>query len=263
MGLVILIGILVNIPAVQNFLVREVTTRLSAQLHTEVSIKHVDFRLFNSMQMEGTLVKDLKGDTLLYAGNLQVRITDWFFFQDKPIIKYVGLEDAQFNLTRTQKDSIWNYQFIIDAFSSPPDTTKKVGTPSQGISLDLKKIDFQNIRFNQVDAWVGEDMRVYAKRIYLDAKNLDIKRHNIDIQELTLHAPHFIISDYASSPLRHRRPRVKYEPTGDTALRWNGDNWKLLVKEINITDGVFGVDNPDDTSAVVPGYFAPNYFQVS
>lgn len=262
LGLVILLGILVNIPAVQNFLVREVTSRLSAQLKTEVKIDHVDLRLFNSMQLQGALIKDLKGDTLLYAGNLQVRITDWFFFQEKPIIKFIGLEDAQVNLVRTAKDSTWNYDFIVDAFSSIPDTTpKKPSGPSAGISLDLKKIDLKNITFNQVDSWVGEDMRVFAKRIYVDAKNLDLKKHNIDIQELTLNAPTFIISDYASSPLRRRKPWVRSAVYTDSILRWNNDNWKLLVKEVNIKDGTFGVDNPDDKSPIEPGYFAPHHIR--
>ncbi|WP_116973456.1 translocation/assembly module TamB domain-containing protein [Chitinophaga silvatica] len=247
----------------QNFLVREVTSRLSAQLKTEVSIDHVNIRLFNSMQLKGTLVKDLKGDTLLYAGNLQVRITDWFFFQDKPIIKYVGLDDAQINLTRTSKDSTWNYDFLIDAFSSAPDTVTKPksSSSSQGLSLDLKKLNFNNVQFNQVDAWVGEDMRVYTKKLFLDAKNLDLKKHNIDIQELTVTGPKFIISDYASSPLRHRRPKEKSYTYNDSTLRWNNDNWRLLVKEINIKDGIFGVDNPDDTSPIEPGYFAPHHIR--
>lgn len=263
LGLVILIGILVNIPVVQNFLVHEVTSRLSQQLKTRVEIDHVSFRLFNSMQLEGALIEDQHKDTLLYAGKLQVRITDWFFFQDKPIIKFIGLENAQVNLLRTRKDSVWNYHFLEEAFSSSkPDTSTQ---PSGGISLDLKKIDLKNIRLNQVDAWVGEDMRASAKRIYLDAKNLDLQKHNIDIQELTLTNPNFIISSYAASPLRRRRKPSPDHPVPDTGqlqqLRWNNDNWKLVVKELNIKNGIFGVDNPDDSTKIEPGYFAPNHIR--
>lgn len=265
LGLVILIGILVNIPVVQNFLVHEVTSRLSQQLKTRVEIDRVTFRLFNSMELQGALIEDQHRDTLLYAGKLQVRITDWFFFQDKPVIKFIGLENAQVNLLRSRKDSVWNYHFIEEAFgSSAPDTSSQ---PSKGISLDLKKIDLKNISLNQVDAWVGEDMRASAKRIYLDAKNLDLQKHNIDIQELTLTSPNFIISSYASSPLRHKRhsTATSGNPVADTGklqqLRWNNANWKLIVKEINIKDGIFGVDNPDDSTKIEPGYFAPHHIR--
>ncbi|MFY0254618.1 translocation/assembly module TamB domain-containing protein [Chitinophaga sp. 30R24] len=259
LGLVILIGILVNIPVVQNFLVHEVTSRLSQQLKTRVEIDRVSFRLFNSMQLEGALIEDQHHDTLLYAGMLQVRVTDWFFFQDKPVIKYIKLENAQVNLLRSQQDSTWNYDFLEKAFGAAPDTSHQ---PSKGVSLDLKKIDLRNIRFNQVDAWIGEDMRVTAKRIYLDAKNFDLQKHNIDIQELTLTAPDYIISNYHSSPLRRRRRVAANRPVYDTSqLRWNNNNWKLIVKELNIKNGTFGVDDPDDSSKVVPGYFAPNHIR--
>ncbi|MVT09241.1 translocation/assembly module TamB domain-containing protein [Chitinophaga tropicalis] len=253
-----------NIPAVQNFLVHQTTKRLSEQLRTRVEIDHVDIRLFNSLKLEGTLIEDRHKDTLLYAKVLQLRITDWFFFQEKPVIKFIGLEDAEVNLVRLKNDSIWNYQFIIDEFSTPPDTTRRP-KKSSGISLDLRKTDLRNVRINQIDAWVGEDMRVAAKRIYLDAKNLDLKLHNIDIQELTLDDPIFIISRYASSPLRRKKPKAPKETLVDTAaipaLRWNSENWKLLVKEISINNGTLGVDDLEDTTTVEEGYFAPNHIR--
>ncbi|WP_160718160.1 translocation/assembly module TamB domain-containing protein [Chitinophaga solisilvae] len=262
LGLIILIGILVNIPAVQNLLVHEVTSRLSRQLRTRVEIDRVTLRLFNSMQLEGALIEDQHKDTLLYAGKLQVRITDWFFFQDKPVIKFIGLENARINLLRPRNDSVWNYHFLEEAFASPAPAPKKKS--SGGISLDLKKIDLRNIYINQVDAWVGEDMQGYAKRIFLDAKNLDLQKHNIDIQELLLDRPSFILRSYSSSPLRKKRPHPAAAPQ-DTAqqqgLRWNDGNWRMLVKELTIKNGLLGVDQPDDTTAIVPGYFAPHHIR--
>ena len=243
---------------------KQVTSRLSAQLKTRVQINHVNLRLFNSVRLEGTLIEDQHKDTLLYAGVLQLRITDWFFFQEKPVIKFIGLEDAQVNLIRRHNDSVWNYQFISDEFSSPPDTTKKVKTKG-GISLDLRQADFRNIHINQIDAWVGEDMRVDAKRIYLDARSLDLQQHNIDIQEMSLETPTFIISRYASSPLRHKKPKSDTAPLTDTAaipaLRWNSDNWKLIVKDLSIKEGTLGVDDLQDTAAIQTGYFAPNHIR--
>jgi len=53
---------------VQNWLVHQVTKRLSKDLHTTVQIKKVDFALFNKMLLEETLIKDQRQDTLLYAG---------------------------------------------------------------------------------------------------------------------------------------------------------------------------------------------------
>lgn len=87
--MLLLVTILINIPAVQNVLVQQVAKRLSKQLQTRVEIKYVNFRLFNSMRLEGAYIEDHHKDTLLYAGVLQMRITDWFFIQDKPVLKFV------------------------------------------------------------------------------------------------------------------------------------------------------------------------------
>jgi hypothetical protein len=50
------------------------------------------------MEMEGLLIEDLKKDTLLFAGQARVRITDWFFLRDKAVLKYVALDDAVVNM---------------------------------------------------------------------------------------------------------------------------------------------------------------------
>ena len=65
----------------QNYIVGKVTAKLSRNLRAKVSIKHVDFSLFNRMLLQGTLILDRKNDTLLYAGTAKVNITDWFFLK--------------------------------------------------------------------------------------------------------------------------------------------------------------------------------------
>ncbi len=52
------------------------------------------------MKLNGVLVKDLKGDTLLSSGQVRVNITDWFFFKDKIELKYIGLTDTYIRLFR-------------------------------------------------------------------------------------------------------------------------------------------------------------------
>ena len=105
---------------VQNWIARRVTNTLSENLNTTVRISHVDFSFFNKMHLEGTLILDHQKDTLLYAGDLEVNITDWFFLKDNISLNYIGLKDATIHVNRT--DSIWNYAFIIDYFSGPQKT---------------------------------------------------------------------------------------------------------------------------------------------
>ncbi len=76
-----LLYIAIHLTPVQNWIVKKVAANLSNKLHTKVSVKKVDFTLFNKMSIQGLMLEDKKGDTLLYAGEARVQITDWFFFE--------------------------------------------------------------------------------------------------------------------------------------------------------------------------------------
>ncbi|WP_157760833.1 translocation/assembly module TamB domain-containing protein [Chitinophaga caeni] len=252
----------------QNFLVKQVTKRLSNTLHTKVEIERVNFRLFNSFLMQGVYVEDQKQDTLLYAGRLTMRITDWFFFVDKPEVKFVGLQNAKINLTRPPHDSTWNYQFVIDAFSNP--TSQTPSGQQSNLAFDLKKIDLKNIRFNYVDGWVGQDYYVSAKRIYMDADRLDVKNKDILINDLDLDQPSFVVNTYEAT--RPKRPNTTSSPMANTPapgdsvnilkpLQWNNDNWKLIVKSLHLKNGLLGVDSYNDSTKPRKGVFKPDYIR--
>ncbi|PUZ22540.1 Family of unknown function [Chitinophaga costaii] len=259
-----MVAILINLPFVQNFLIKEATDRLSSQLKTRVEVKNVDISLFNRMKLEGVLLEDRNKDTLLYAGSLNVRITDWFFFQKRPVIKYVGIDDGYINLHRSPKSNQWNYAFLLDAFANPhPDTST-----SGGVDLDFKQLNLRNIRIHQIDEWTGENWVISAARIYADARNLDLAKHHLDLQQVLLDKFNFIITDYPSSPLRHRDALPPQQVLNDTTikpahptLRWNETDWSVVFKSLQIKDGLFGLDDLEDSSAILHDYFAPNHIR--
>ncbi len=225
---------LLHVRPVQNWLVGKVSSTLSRELKTTVSIKHVEFGLFDKMHVEGILITDRKKDTLLYAGLLKVNITDWFFFKQKPVLKYVGLSDAIINMNRT--DSVWNYQFIIDYFSKPKSTAAK----NNDIQLDLKVIDLKNVFFNKVDHWLGQDMKGSIGSMHLTADVFDLSKKKIDIKEINLDSPVFAMYDYAGlmplAPFITDPPLVMID---SGKLRWNPGLWQLHVGKLLIKNGKF------------------------
>ena len=77
------------------------------------------------MDLDGVLVEDQKRDTLLWAGKVQIRITDWFFLKDQADLKYIGLENAVAKFNRT--DSVWNYTFLEKYFINQYKLKKESG----------------------------------------------------------------------------------------------------------------------------------------
>ncbi len=219
---------------VQNWLVHHVSNYLAKELKTTVQVKHVEFGLFNKMLVEGVLIKDRKKDTLLSAELLKVNITDWFFFKDKPTLSYIGLSNALINMNRS--DSVWNYQFIVDYFSTPKTSTGK----KKSMQIDLKILDLKNIVFNRVDEWLGQNMKGSLKKLYLTTDKFDIKDKLIDIKQIDVDAPVFGIYDYLGRrPLSTLPAVTKTTITDPGQLQWNADGWQLSVGKIIINDGTF------------------------
>ncbi|HEX8460370.1 MAG TPA: translocation/assembly module TamB domain-containing protein, partial [Segetibacter sp.] len=247
LAFLLLLWLIIQTEPVQNFIVKKVTARLSKDLHTEVKIRHVSFAFFNSMNLEGTLVKDLKKDTLLYSEQVKLRITDWFFLKDELVLKYVGLEDTYVNMYR--QDSVWNYQFLVDYFSP---TKPKKDKKKSSLKFDLKKLDFKNISFKKNDEWVGNLMEVKFASMQLDANNIDIEKNLIDIRQLDLEKPYFSIKDFAG-----KRPPVAktQKPRAANEMYFNAGDLALSVQKLTIKNGTFQSLKPVDRSPYP--YFDP------
>lgn len=234
----IAVWVLINLTPVQNWLVKQAARRLSHELNTEVTVKHVDFSLFNKMLLEGVLVKDRQKDTLAYIGRAGVNINDWFFLKDKIELKYVSLEQTDIFLHRT--DSIWNYQFLIDYFS--PGNSKTSDTSKKAIALLLKKADLKAIRIVQKDEWRGETMEAHIGHLNLDLNKFDLAGKVIDANIIELSSPYFALSNYSGKrPKRKARPDEYYHQNDSSTVHWN-NGWKITSGKVTISNGEFRND---------------------
>jgi hypothetical protein len=185
------------------------------------------------MRLNGVLVKDLRGDTLLASGQVRVNITDWFFFKDKIELKYIGLKDTYVHLNRS--DSVWNYQFLADYFGSGDTSTKKT------IQLFIRDFDISNLHLIKQDAWRGEDMELNLGALSMDAEQLDLNKKIAIVHLLKFSKPDFVIRNYNG-----KRPTMATDssvPFNDSLhLRWNPANWNIVIRHAVIENGSFRDD---------------------
>ena len=172
------------------------------------------------MKLNGVLVKDLKGDTLISSGQVRLNITDWFFVKDKIELKYIGLTDTYLHLYR--KDSVWNYQFLADYFGASSTSDKKT------IQLQMHDIDIAGFHLMKEDAWRGEDMELNLGALTMNAEQLDLSHKIAVIHLLKFTKPDFSIRSYNG-----RRPFsipdssvAKNDPRH---LRWNPSDWNIVI----------------------------------
>ncbi|TCJ12037.1 hypothetical protein EPD60_15890 [Flaviaesturariibacter flavus] len=234
----------------QTWLVHQVTGRLSRELQSKIRIDRVRIGFFNKLNLEGVLVEDRKRDTLLAAGLVQVRITDWFFLKDKADLEYIGLKNATIKLQRT--DSVWNYRYLVDYFASPSTGKKK----ESGIDFSLKKVVLENIRFTQHDAWKGDDLYARVGRLDMDAKQLSLTGKVFDIDRLLLDG--FVYHEFGYKGARPRASKVadslRPAPKDTATLRWNPGRMYIHVAQLQLKNAQFRSDKDGILGSKAP-YF--------
>jgi TamB, inner membrane protein subunit of TAM complex len=246
---VLLIGVYFAVKQenVQNWLAKKVTIKLSEKLGTTVTVDHIKIEFLNHLNLEGVYIQDLKKDTLLYAGEVQFKITDWFFLKKtKPVISYIGLSDAIVNINRPKKDSIWNYAFIARAFAPSskidnhkPPTIADQKVADTTIAFDLQSIDLKNIRYNSIDPWVGENLKADIGSLELDARKIDWKKKWIDVANITIDKTKITYEDYVAG-----RPKRIKKDTIDTTP-FNPFHWRITLDDLKMNESAF-VYNKDN-----------------
>lgn len=142
-------------PFGQEFLTTQVNKYLKKKLNTKVEIGHIRLQWPQEVGFENLYIEDLKGDTLVAAVRLKAGLDMWGLLKGRIAIDEVVLEGARGNVYRKAPDKKFNYEFIVDAFSSEsatPDTT--TGTP-----LDM--------------SWNGLQIRKVHLSYYDDASGID------------------------------------------------------------------------------------------
>ncbi|MBU6157893.1 MAG: translocation/assembly module TamB domain-containing protein [Bacteroidetes bacterium] len=252
--LVALLWVLLHFSPVQTWLVKKVAREISNTIGAEVEVKKVDFSIFKKIIVDGLLIKDRKKDTLLYAGRLNASFNNWFIFKDKIVINEIGLEHVKGNLFRS--DSVWNYQFIIDYFSSPADRKKK-----KSPVLSLKRIYLNDLELVQNDSWIGEDISIRLHHLQLNARQLSLDKRMIDLKEILLWQPNIRIYNYTGKrPPRQRLNPEAYYRQADTTINPFLKDWSCKADSVVINDGIF--TNLLKLTAPV-NYFDPDHIQFS
>ncbi|MDB5089607.1 MAG: hypothetical protein JWR09_3601, partial [Mucilaginibacter sp.] len=166
---------------VQTWAAKKATGYLSKKLNTKVRIQSLYIKPFSSIVLEGFYVLDKKKDTLLSTPKLEVDLSNFSLFSSlyNRVIdfKLIQLNNGSAYLKK-QSDSTSNLQFIIDALSGPPDTTK-----SKPWQVVFEKIAINNFHFRfknlLVDTLVQginfDDLDV--KHFSAVIKNMDITNH--------------------------------------------------------------------------------------
>lgn len=219
----VLLLILLQLPVVQDFMRNKAENYLQKQLKTDVRIGGLRFSWWNSMTLKQVYIGDTRKDTLLSSGELSVKYNLLALISNELKISSLHWQDAVINIYRPAKDSSFNYQFVIDAFSSPAakeDTLIEESGTTLTYQIGNVQLERMNIRFN--DSLGGMLASV-------NLKNLEILPDTLQPANGVYYVKNFLVDGLQATIVQQYRPS-----TTTTAKDTSATPFDLAVKELAI-----------------------------
>ncbi len=198
---VILVFILLLTPPAQRFLTARVEHYLENKLHTKVLIGRISFGLSGKIGLNNIFIADKTSDTLASGGSIRAHLNYLKLFSNEVRVKDLEMQNITAKIKRVLPDTLYNFQFIIDAFTS--ESSKSPDTASSApMKLDIAKVSLKNINVTYTDVLSGSDMFAHVGEFAARIDTLDP------------YTQHFVIPSFVlrNSLARIRQTKPLLEP---------------------------------------------------
>ncbi len=191
LALYVLLIVLIHVPSIQSWIGQQVADAISQKLNTEVSVGRVDLGFFNRLIIDDVVVHDQASEKLLHARRMAVKMELMPLLNGRFNISSAQLLGTQVRLYRDSANAVPNYQFVIDALSSP-----KKDEPSRmnlhvgslivrnlSVSYDQNDAPLTPGRFNTRHLKLSDvSAHVLLRTMTPDTLNINVKRLSLNEQ---------------------------------------------------------------------------------
>ena len=226
--LIILVFILVQTSFVQNFARKKVVTYLEHKLKTKVAIGKLHVDLPRSLSLQNVFIEDQAKDTLLYGGEIKVNIDMLRLLKNDIQIKEIALNNIVLEVKRLPPDSVFNFQFIVDAFKTEQ---KKVPQKQDTATLkmNIDEILVTKTRIVYKDAFTGNDMDLVFGNFDSKISTFDPTHLLFDVPSITLNGLKGYF--YQNEPLKQPIKKTVSEASASPQ-----NYLQFINKEINLSN---------------------------
>ncbi len=145
-----LLVIFIHMPAGRKITKNQVQKFLKSKLNTEVRIGSIDYSLPKWVEIKNIYVEDQKKDTLLYGEELKVDLKLFKLLRGNTDIQKAYLKNVLININRSESDSAFNFDFIVNAFTGNKKATANPDTAALKLTLDHLVLDRVAVRFKDL-----------------------------------------------------------------------------------------------------------------
>src|SRR5579871_6894134 len=184
-AVLIILILLVQTAPVQNFLRKKAESYLISKLHTKVVIGNVYVGLPGTIILKKIFLEDKRQDTLVYFNKLSADLALFKLVRGNIDINELRLESATLKIKRSLPDTVFNFQFIVDAFQAPPNKQpNKKDTSSMQIAVHDIMLD--KIRLVYDDVISGNEVDVFLGHFETRIDQVDLTKGRFNIPLIVL-----------------------------------------------------------------------------
>lgn len=184
-GLLLLVFILIQIPAVQNFAKDKVVSYLQDKLKTRVAIGDLSISFPKKIVLKNVFFGDQQEDTLLAGKEISVDIALLKLLSNEVNIQYLELNGIRANIYRTSPDTSFNYEYIVKAFVGEQKKSPAADTTST-LKFHLDKIVLKDITGTFKDDETGNDVYFYLGNFQTTINKFDPDHMNYSIPDIAV-----------------------------------------------------------------------------
>lgn len=223
----------------KNWLSTKVAAYATNYLKTNVRAD-INYQIPDWIVLENFLIEDQSRDTLLSGKSFRVDLDMWALLQSEVKINQIEMEGVHANIYRNKHNPAFNYQFLLDAFSSDTATTD---TTSSQLTLEIRGVLLKNITANYRDDQTENVARLSLKSLETGFKQLDLNNGIYDVKDIEVAG----INAYANfTTLRDSAPQnQELNPVDDTPSATVETPFQLNLQRISIQDTQWDVQLKD------------------
>ncbi|WP_299252286.1 translocation/assembly module TamB [uncultured Aquimarina sp.] len=171
----------------QDIIVDKLVSYLSNKTETVIEIDRAFLTFSGNIYLEGIYIEDRQQDTLLYSKKLEASIALIPLIRGKSYyLKYLDWIGVKANIIKTQETGSYNFDFIVNAFTSDTDSLEQSIDSTQTIPIKIGNIFLNDFDVTYLDEISGIDSSAKLGTLELEVEKFDLESMFFEIDELKL-----------------------------------------------------------------------------
>jgi translocation and assembly module TamB len=231
----------------QDFMRKKATNYLSEKLGTSISIGSFRTNLVYHLELQSITVKDQADEVLLHIGNIETDFNLFALLKNTFSVTDVSIDTLYFRMTRAENDSVFNFDFIIQAFSGPPSPVNEEDTTGNPMTFDIGKLAINQLHFIMDDKNGHQFYDVKSGMIAANIDKLDLEHKLYKIKSIETNGLKANLNVGASASA--------------TSAGSEGQLPQIIIDKITLLNNHFSVWMPEagyQSETSIPSFLADN-----